>query len=129
MNTSNNIIFADIDPDKISIYNDVDLNALFNFTYNFDLLKGIIGTLLKNQQNLQKQIDFANYLNKEQDKTITSLKNEIIEIKEKYTLRQDHVSLQDQVKLMLSTYQAYDDELSKSKFKYLIKILYRYELW
>lgn len=118
MDSSNNLIFANIDPDRISIYNDVDLNALFNFTYNFDLLKGIIGSLLKNQQNLQKQIEIANYINNEQDKTILSLKSEIIEIKEKYTLRQDFVALQDQVKKMLDTYQAYDDELAKSKLTF-----------
>ena len=38
-------------------YNNTDLNELFNFSYNFDLLKGIIETLLKNQQNLQKQVN------------------------------------------------------------------------
>ena len=38
-------------------YNNADLNELFNFSYNFDLLKGIIETLLKNQNNLQKQLD------------------------------------------------------------------------
>lgn len=38
-------------------YNNADLNELFNFSYNFDLLKGIIETLLKNQNNLQKQVD------------------------------------------------------------------------
>ena len=123
MDSSNNLIFANIDPDRISIYNDVDLNALFNFTYNFDLLKGIIGSLLKNQQNLQKQIEIANYINNEQDKTILSLKSEIIEIKEKYTLRQDFVALQDQVKKMLDTYQAYDDELAKSKLTFYFKFL------
>ena len=38
-------------------YNNADLNELFNFSYNFDLLKGIIETLLKNQNNLQRQLD------------------------------------------------------------------------
>ena len=38
-------------------YNNADLNELFNFSYNFDLLKGIIETLLKNQNNLQNQLD------------------------------------------------------------------------
>ena len=38
-------------------YNNADLNELFNFSYNFDLLKGIIETLLKNQKDLQKQVD------------------------------------------------------------------------
>jgi hypothetical protein len=30
--------------------NDIDLNALFNLNYNFDLLKGIIEQLLKKSE-------------------------------------------------------------------------------
>ena len=41
--------------EKIQITNDIDLNALFNLNYNFDLLKGIIEQLLKNQKSLQDQ--------------------------------------------------------------------------
>lgn len=118
MDKENNLAFENIDPDKISIYNEVDLNALFNFSYNFDLLKGIIGTLLKNQQNLQKQIEFANYLNNEQDKTITSLRNEIKEIQEKYTLKQDFMEVKDQIKKVNEIYSVYDEELAKSKLIY-----------
>ena len=115
MDSSKNLILADIDPDKITIYNDIDLNALFNFSYNFDLLKGIIGTLLKNQQNLQKQIELANSINHEQDKTIMELRNEIIDIKEKCTLRDDFVEIQDQMKKINEIFPVYDEELAKSK--------------
>jgi hypothetical protein len=118
MDKTNNLLFENNDPDRISIYNEVDLNALFNFSYNFDLLKGIIGTLLKNQQNLQKQIEFANYLNNEQDKTITSLRNEIKEIQEKYTLKQDFMEVKDQIKKVNEIYSVYDEELAKSKLIY-----------
>ena len=118
MDNTNNLLFENNDPDRISIYNEVDLNALFNFSYNFDLLKGIIGTLLKNQQNLQKQIEFANYLNNEQDKTITSLRNEIKEIQEKYTLKQDFMEVKDQIKKVNEIYSVYDEELAKSKLIY-----------
>ena len=118
MEKTNNLLFENNDPDRISIYNEVDLNALFNFSYNFDLLKGIIGTLLKNQQNLQKQIEFANYLNNEQDKTITSLRNEIKEIQEKYTLKQDFMEVKDQIKKVNEIYSVYDEELAKSKLIY-----------
>ena len=118
MDKTNNLLFENTDPDRISIYNEVDLNALFNFIYNFDLLKGIIGTLLKNQQNLQKQIEFANYLNNEQDKTITSLRNEIKEIQEKYTLKQDFMEVKDQIKKVNEIYSVYDEELAKSKLIY-----------
>jgi hypothetical protein len=118
MDKTNNILFDNIDPDSITIFSDVDLNALFNFSYNFDLLKGIISTLLKNQQNLQRQIEFANYMNNEQDKTITSLKNEISEIREKFALKQDFVEVKDQIKKFNEIYTAYDEELAKSKFYY-----------
>ena len=115
MDSSKNLIVAD-DPDRIiTIYKDVDLNALFNFSYNFDLLKGIIGTLLKNQQNLQKQIELANSINHEQDKTIIALRSEIIDIKEKYTLRDDFVKIKDQMKKINEIFPVYDEELAKSK--------------
>ena len=38
----------------------IDLNALFNLNYNFDLLKGIIEELLNNQQILQDGMDKLN---------------------------------------------------------------------
>lgn len=37
-----NRISSEITQEKIKIMNDIDLNALFNLNYNFDLLKGII---------------------------------------------------------------------------------------
>ena len=45
--------------DKIKIASNIDLNALFNLNYNFDLLKGIIEELLKNQEALQNQMDLT----------------------------------------------------------------------
>ena len=123
MNNSNNLLLSDFEPDKILLYDDVDLNALFNFSYNFDLLKGIIGTLLKNQQALQKQIQQANDENHEQNKTIIELRREIIEIQEKYTPKVEFVEVKDKMKKMNELYQAFDEESTKSKYK-----LYKYIL-
>ena len=53
--TSPHRISTEVTSEKIKIVTDIDLNALFNLNYNFDLLKGIIETLLKNQGALQKQ--------------------------------------------------------------------------
>ena len=117
MNNSNNLIFANIEPDKIQIYNDVDLNDLFHFSCKFDLLKGIIGALLKNQQYLQKQMEFANYEKNEKDKKIELLKNEIINIKEKYTTREDFVKIQDQMNKVNEIYRVFDDQQAKGKLK------------
>ena len=63
---------------EYSDYNNTDLNELFNFSYNFDLLKGIIEKLLKNQQTIQKQLDAM----KEDNKVLKILKNELNTTKE-----------------------------------------------
>ena len=63
---------------EYSDYNNTDLNELFNFSYNFDLLKGIIEKLLKNQQTIQKQLDAM----KEDNKELKVLKNELNTTKE-----------------------------------------------
>ena len=125
MSNSNDLTFTNIEPDKIQIYNNVDLNSLFNLNYNFDLLKGIIGALLKNQQALQKQVEQANYVKNENDKTIESLKNEIIEIKEKYTTREDFVKVQDKMNKVNEIYQVFDEQQAKSKYQYILF----YQIW
>ena len=55
-NQENNIDLPEIEPEDITIVENLDLNALFNLSYNFDLLKGIITTILKNQETFKKQI-------------------------------------------------------------------------
>ena len=79
-----NTILMDISPDNITIVDNLDLNTLFNLSYNFDILKGIISTILKNQESLQMQIEKEKKVNKDQYKAIESLKSNIISIKEKY---------------------------------------------
>ena len=39
--------------DKIEMF---DLNKIFQFSYNFDILKNLVEALIKNQQNIQKQL-------------------------------------------------------------------------
>ena len=101
---------------------EIDLNGLFNFNYNFDLLKAIIGALLKSQKSLQKQIDLANIEKKEHERAIEQLKDDIITIQEKYTTREDFIEVKDQMKKVNEIYQMYDEELAKGKYKYIIKI-------
>ena len=55
---------------KIKFTANIDLNALFNLNYNFDLLKGIIDELLKNQQILQDQMDMINEKDHAKDERI-----------------------------------------------------------
>ena len=108
-------IFDNNDNEKFQIIHDVDLNSLFNFTYNFDLLKGIIGNLLKNQQVLQRQIIFGNIEKKDKDKEIESLRNEIKKMKEKFTTKEDLMNIQYQLNKINEVYQVLDEQTKKGK--------------
>ncbi len=72
---------------------DIDLNALFNLNYNFDLLKGIIETLLKNQGALQKQLDEIYSSNEEKDNIIQNLEKEIKILKDTTVSRDNFKAL------------------------------------
>jgi hypothetical protein len=101
------------------ISTDIDLNSLLNFSYNFDLLKGIIGALLKNQKALQKQVELEKIDRKNQEKIIEQLKSDIITIQEKYTMRDDFVEVKDQMKKLNEICQVYDEEFKKGKHSLL----------
>ena len=68
--------------EKIKIASNIDLNALFNLNYNFDLLKGIIEELLKNQEALQNQMDDIDRINQDKDDRIAKLEKEIERLKQ-----------------------------------------------
>ena len=86
--TDNNILIENIEPENITLMENIDLNALFNLTYNFDLLKGTISTILKNQESLKKQIENEKRKNNDQNRTIESLKSNILLLKEKYMTKE-----------------------------------------
>ena len=119
---SNIILTTDILPDNITIVDNLDLNTLFNLSYNFDILKGIISTILKNQESLQMQIDKEKKVNKDQYKEIESLKSNIISIKEKYISKESFNEAQYHVdKIEAKTNQIdeklllIEEEFTKSK--------------
>ena len=86
--TDNTILIENIEPENITLVENIDLNALFNLTYNFDLLKGTISTILKNQESLKKQIENEKRKNNDQNRTIESLKSNILLLKEKYMTKE-----------------------------------------
>ena len=117
MNNLNNITLSNIE----LLSKDIDLNALFNLSYDFDLLKGIIGALLKSQKALQEQIDLANIEKKGQDRVIAQLKDGILTIQVKYATREDFIEVKNQMKKVNEIYQIYDEELAKGRHLYFIK--------
>ena len=84
MNNSPHRISSELTSEKIKIIKDIDLNSLFNLSYNFDLLKGLIEHLLTNQQKLQNQIDEMYQKDCERDKHTNDLLDDMKLIKETY---------------------------------------------
>jgi hypothetical protein len=55
---------------SVNLETEIDLNSLFTLSYNFDLLKGVIEALVKNQKaNNQKLMDLEEHLRR-RDETI-----------------------------------------------------------
>ena len=114
-NNSPHRISTEITTEKIKIMNDIDLNALFNLNYNFDLLKGIIEQLLKNQNALQNQIDDLYGLGSDKDKRIELLEKEIKYLKETYVNKNDIKSLEDELRKIKENLKKHDDQIDESK--------------
>jgi hypothetical protein len=55
---------------SVNLETEIDLNSLFTLSYNFELLKGVIEALVKNQKaNNQKLMDLEEHLRR-RDETI-----------------------------------------------------------
>ena len=114
-NNSPHRISTEITTEKIKIMNDIDLNALFNLNYNFDLLKGIIEQLLKNQNALQNQIDELYGNNGDKDKRIENLEKEVQYLKETYVTKTDIKGIEDDLKEIKERLQKHDVQIEESK--------------
>ena len=119
-NNSPHRISTEITTEKIKIMNDIDLNALFNLNYNFDLLKGIIEQLLKNQNALQNQIDELFGHNGDKDKRIEALEKEVKYLKETYVSKTELKEIENDLKEIKERLQKHDIQIQESKkFKFL----------
>ena len=114
-NNSPNRISTEITSEKIKIMNDIDLNALFNLNYNFDLLKGIIEQLLKNQNLLQNQIDELFGVNGNKDKRIESLEKEVKYLKETYVNKSELKAIETDLKQIKEKLKTHDNQIEESK--------------
>ena len=114
-NNSPNRISTEINSEKIKIMNDIDLNALFNLNYNFDLLKGIIEQLLKNQNLLQNQIDELFGNNGDKDKRIESLEKEVKYLKETYVNKSELKAIEADLKQIKEKLKTHDYQIEESK--------------
>ena len=118
-NNSPNRISTEITSEKIKIMNDIDLNALFNLNYNFDLLKGIIEQLLKNQNLLQNQIDELFGNNDDKDKRIENLEKEVKYLKETYVNKSELKAIETDLKQIKERLKTHDNQIEESKFYFI----------
>ena len=116
MKKSPHRISTEVTSDKIKLVNDIDLNALFNLNYNFDLLKGIIETLLQNQGALQRQLDDMNASNEEKDKTIEKMEEDIKLLKDAKVNRTEFKKLTTEVENIQSHLNQDDKRIDECKF-------------
>ena len=119
-NTSPHRISTEITSEKIKIMNDIDLNALFNLNYNFDLLKGIIEQLLKNQNALQNQIDELFGGNGDKDKRIETLEKEVKYLKETYVNKNQLKLIETELKEIRERLKKHDIQIQESKKYFLL---------
>ena len=115
MTTQENSIYTDLETDKITILTDLDLNSLFNLSYNFDLLKGIITTLLKNQQNLQKQCEAENRTNNDQYQLISNIQNDLGNINDNYVNKESYNELLEEIKEINGKLKTQEEYIQQSK--------------
>ena len=125
-NTSPHRISTEITSEKIKIMNDIDLNALFNLNYNFDLLKGIIEQLLKNQNALQNQIDELFGNNGDKDKRIETLEKEVKHLKETYVNKSQLKLIETDLKEIKERLKKHDIQIQESKKFLLLLYIYKY---
>ena len=109
-------ISTEVTSEKIKIVNDIDLNALFNLNYNFDLLKGIIETLLKNQGALQKQLDELYSSNEDKDKIIQDLEADIKSLKETKLYINEFNELKPEIEKMNNHLKQNDKKIEECNF-------------
>ena len=120
-------ISTEITSEKIKIVNDIDLNSLFNLNYNFDLLKGIIETLLKNQEAIQKQLDEVYSSNFDKNKEMENIEKQIKYIKDIYIDKGTFMKLESEVDKIKEHLNKTDKRIDECKI-YLITYIFIYSI-
>ena len=115
MNNSPHRISSELTSEKIKIIKDIDLNSLFNLSYNFDLLKGLIEHLLTNQQKLQNQIDDMYKKDCERDQHTNALLDDMKLIKETYVDKNTFNPILDEINGIKEKINSHNEKFSESK--------------
>ena len=124
MNNSPHRISSELTSEKIKIIKDIDLNSLFNLSYNFDLLKGLIEHLLTNQQKLQNQIDELYLKDGERDKNTNIVLDDIKSIKENYIDKNSFNNTLNDINEFKNNIKLQEDKINECKLQYITIIIF-----
>ena len=105
--------------DKIIDLSDINPNQMFAMSYNFELLKYVITSLIRNQQNYDNQINDLKYSFLKQQKYSTELELSIIDLKmqreETPEVLDELLKQKKEAKLKNEEYKKEIDSLEKEK--------------
>ena len=90
-------ILKEISAGNVKVTKELDLNDIFKLSYNFDLLKGLLTAILKNQENLKSKLEKERETNNEQSKTIELLQNDIKSMKENYITKEQYTHVNSKI--------------------------------
>ena len=111
MENNYEIILTDFATGEVQLSKQAELNNLFNF----ELLKEVLTTIIKNQINLKKQFEEKSL---KQNKLIDTLNNKFIEFNQKEILNfspKELIKLTNRVNKLETKIGQINDELDKSK--------------
>ena len=111
MENNYEIILTDFATGEVQLSKQAELNNLFNF----ELLKEVLTTIIKNQINLKKQFEEKSL---KQNKLLDTLNNKFIEFNQKEILNfspQEFIKLKERVNKLEIKIEQINDELDKSK--------------
>ena len=97
MNQQTEKMLKEISTGNVKVIKEIDLNDIFKFSYNFDLLKGLITAILKNQENLKSKIEKERETINEQSKIIEILKNDMKSMKENSISKEQYTNINSKI--------------------------------
>ena len=115
-------ISSTLESEKIKILKNINLNSLFNLTYNFEVLKLLIENLLANQQKLQNQINEMHRKNCQKDKYINQLLDDVKTIKESYINKDTFNPVLDEINEVKENLKQHEDKFNEGKIYILFNL-------
>ena len=108
-------ISSTLESEQIKILKNINLNSLFNLTYNFEVLKLLIENLIENQQKLQNQINEMHRKDCQRDEYTNQLLDDMNTIKETYVNKDTFNPVLDEINDVKENLKQHEDKFNEGK--------------